>query len=511
MDMEPMKRIHAWIFARGGSKGVPHKNLRTVSGVSLIGRAVLAAKGVPLIKRVFVSTDSLSIAEEARRYGAEIPFMRPDELAQDISPERLSWAHAVQWERENLGQDAMDVMVVVPVTAPLRQSEDIVACLSKYQEGGYDTVIGVTRSDRHPAFNMVTMDGQTGRVTLVMPCGQGYYRRQDAPAVYNITTAAYVTSPAFVLNEPGSYMKGRVGACELPERCSIDVDSEADFAVAEAYASRVGGFPSSELTFASLSSMRGRTVLLTGGNGYLGRTMAQALAEKGADLAIVDLRLAPERFWSDIAARHGVRIQEYIVDMADEQALRALPETVEKTFGRLDVVVNNAAFVGTSSLKGWAVPFAQQRSDTWRAALEVNLTAVFNLVQAAVPALERSGHGAVVNIASIYGVVGPNCDLYEGTNMGNPAAYAASKGGVVQLTRWLSTVLAPRIRVNAITPGGIFRGQPKAFLDKYEGRTPLGRMAREDDFIGAIVYFASDLSRYVTGQNLLVDGGFSVW
>jgi len=177
----------------------------------------------------------------------------------------------------------------------------------------------------------------------------------------------------------------------------------------------------------------------------------------------------------------------------------------------MDILLNNAAYVGTSGLTGWAVPFEQQTSDTWRKAMEVNLTAVFNLTQASREALIASGHGSIINIASIYGIVGPNLDLYEGTSMGNPAAYAASKGGLVQFTRWCATVLAPQIRVNAITPGGISRNQSETFLERYVSRTPMKRMGTEEDFQGAIVYLASDLSKYVTGHNLIVDGGFSVW
>ena len=125
--------------------------------------------------------------------------------------------------------------------------------------------------------------------------------------------------------------------------------------------------------------------------------------------------------------------------------------------------------------------------------------------------LREHGKGTIVNIGSIYGVAGPDLRLYEGTKMGNPAAYAASKGGLIQLTRWLSTVLAPDIRVNCISPGGVFRNQPEAFVQRYVARTPLARMGAEEDLKGAIAYFTSDLSAYVTGENIMVDGGWKVW
>lgn len=127
------------------------------------------------------------------------------------------------------------------------------------------------------------------------------------------------------------------------------------------------------------------------------------------------------------------------------------------------------------------------------------------------PILKSSKGASVINISSIYGAIAPNWELYKGLDMANPAAYSVSKGGLIQLSKWLSTTLAPDIRVNSISPGGILRSQPDEFVERYEQRTPLKRMANEDDFRGAIAYLGSDLSRYVTGQNIFVDGGWSVW
>ena len=155
--------------------------------------------------------------------------------------------------------------------------------------------------------------------------------------------------------------------------------------------------------------------------------------------------------------------------------------------------------------------FQKQSIETWKKALEVNLTAAFILAQGLVPILEKSEGANIINIGSTYGKWGPDYKLYEKTSMGNPAAYAASKGGLIQLTRWLATTLANKIRVNTLSPGGVFRNQPEIFVKKYNSRTPLGRMATEDDFRGAIAYLATDLSSYVTGQNLAIDGGWGIW
>ena len=261
-----------------------------------------------------------------------------------------------------------------------------------------------------------------------------------------------------------------------------------------------------------LMNLNGRVALITGGAGHVGSAIADALAELGAAIAIVDVNVdAANKTADQLRAQHGHPTLALGVDLADEGAVRALPEQVARALGGLDVLVNCAAFVGTTQLKGWGVPFEQQSSETWRSALEVNLTSVFNLTQSAAPQLKASGHGCVINISSIYGVYGPDLRFYEGTGMGSPAAYAASKGGLLQFTRWCATVLAPDIRVNAITPGGVFRNQDERFVARYVGKTPLGRMATEEDIKGAACYLASDLSAYVTGQNLLVDGGFGVW
>lgn len=261
-----------------------------------------------------------------------------------------------------------------------------------------------------------------------------------------------------------------------------------------------------------LMNLHGRAALITGGAGHLGMSMAESLAECGASLVLADKAEArPQEKADRLAADFGISAVGLDVDLSVEEQVLDLPEAAAGLFGGIDILVNNAAFVGTSDLQGWVTDFEQQNIATWRKALEVNLTAAFALSQKSAPWLRRSGKGCIINISSVYGVCGPDLSLYEGTAMGNPAAYAASKGGLLQLTRWLATVLAPEVRVNAICPGGVWRNQPEAFHKRYNARTPLQRMATEEDFKGAAAYLAGDLSAYVTGHTLMVDGGFSCW
>ncbi len=261
-----------------------------------------------------------------------------------------------------------------------------------------------------------------------------------------------------------------------------------------------------------LIDLNGRVAVITGAVGHIGSAFAEAFAELHASVVLLDRNEARLGTCAQsLRGQYGTETLAFPVDLEDEQKTRQIPRVVLEKFGRIDILVHCAALVGTSDLEGWAVPFSEQRSDTWRRALEVNLTAAFILTQAAAPALKESGHGSVITMGSIYGMVGPDMGLYGGTTLGNPAAYNASKGGILQLTRYLATVLAPDIRVNCISPGGVERGQTDPFLSRYIARTPLKRMAKEEDLKGAAVYLASDLSSYVTGQNIVVDGGWTAW
>ncbi|MGE4553642.1 MAG: NTP transferase domain-containing protein, partial [Desulfovibrionaceae bacterium] len=220
--------IYGFVFARGGSKGVPGKNLRPLGGRPLVARAVETGLACPRIDRMFVSTDDPAIAEAARAAGAEVPFLRPAELAGDKTPERLAWRHAIQALG---GPGSFDVFVSLPCTAPLRAVADVDACLDRFLEGGADTVIAVTEAAHHPSFNMVRLD-DAGYAALAMPLPGGVANRQQAPRLYDITTVAYVTTPEFVLRTD-SYFQGRVRTVTVPAERALDIDTELDLAFAE--------------------------------------------------------------------------------------------------------------------------------------------------------------------------------------------------------------------------------------------------------------------------------------
>lgn len=263
---------------------------------------------------------------------------------------------------------------------------------------------------------------------------------------------------------------------------------------------------------ATLADLTGRTAVVAGGAGHIGSVLADALAEQGAAVAVVDLDADRSAATAAMLAEHrGVHAFALAVDLTNEEATRRIPHEVLERTGRIDVLVHAAALMSNDPLPNWTTPFEEQGTEVWRQALEVNLTSMFVLAQESAPALRAHGCGSVIGFGSIYGMVGPDWRIYDSTDMGNAAGYAASKGGIIQLTRWLATTLAPDIRVNCVSPGGVSRGHPDEFRHAYETRTPLRRMATEEDLKGATVFLASDLSAYVTGHNLVVDGGWTVW
>jgi len=227
--MSKMKFI-ALICARGGSKGLPGKNTQLLADVPLIGWSIKVAKQTERISRVIVSTDSHDIAKVAREYGAEVPFIRPAELAQDSSSEWLVWRHALDYLAEN-GSDTIDGLVSLPPTAPLRSVTDIDKCLDEFEKGEVDVVITVTNAHRSPYFNMV-VNNEEGYSSLVMPPNIRVVRRQDTPVLFDMTTVAYVTRPKFISEKDGIF-EGRVRSIFVPPERAVDIDTLLDFKIAE--------------------------------------------------------------------------------------------------------------------------------------------------------------------------------------------------------------------------------------------------------------------------------------
>lgn len=226
-------RAISFIFARGGSKGVPGKNVKLLDGKPLIAHSIQVAKDCPGLEKVIVSTDDAQIAAVAREHGAEVPFMRPPELATDTAPEWLAWRHAVDWSLREFGK--FDAFVSLPATSPFRNVADVEACIDVLRrDPRTDAVITVKDAERSPYFNMVSLD-EYGYAGLVCKPAGSISRRQDAPAVYDITTVAYAVRPDFILRA-NRLFDGNIRTVTVPAERALDIDTPYDFLLAEAIA-----------------------------------------------------------------------------------------------------------------------------------------------------------------------------------------------------------------------------------------------------------------------------------
>jgi len=219
------------VFARGGSKGVAGKNLRKIAGTSLLELSVGMGLKTVAIDRVLCSTDSDEIAAEATRLGAEVPFLRPENLSGDNSPEWGAWQHLAQFLIDG-GASESDVLVSLPTTSPLRALEDVVDALELFEGGTFDLVLGVSEAARSPWFNMVTRAANAEVRLVANTEGGPVTRRQDAPAAFDVTTVVYVTTLGFVLRSRGLF-EGSVGSVLIPRERAIDVDTALDLEFAD--------------------------------------------------------------------------------------------------------------------------------------------------------------------------------------------------------------------------------------------------------------------------------------
>jgi NAD(P)-dependent dehydrogenase (short-subunit alcohol dehydrogenase family) len=269
-----------------------------------------------------------------------------------------------------------------------------------------------------------------------------------------------------------------------------------------------------------MSVLFDRVAIVTGAVGMLGRRHCQALARAGAHVVVTDLALDEcEAFAGQLSAESGVDAFDCAANITDRDSVLALRDEVLDRFGRIDVLVNNAAIDDRFDDS----PAAAERSrfetyplDAWRRMLDVNITGAFLSSQVLGSEMARRGAGSIINIASTYGIVAPDPSLYQrpdGTQaFVKSAAYPCSKAALLALTRYLAAYWGHAgVRVNALSPGGVEAGQESWFVERYAERTPLGRMARPDDYQDALVFLAGDGSRYMTGANLVVDGGFTAW
>lgn len=261
----------------------------------------------------------------------------------------------------------------------------------------------------------------------------------------------------------------------------------------------------------------GRIAVVTGGCGILGKYFCDGLADHGANVAVIDLdQNEVDNAAIELCDNFGINAIGVACDISNTNAVMQAAEKIEQELGPIDILHNNAATKG-KSLESFLEPLESYSLETWREIMSVNLDGMFLVAKEIGGRMAARGQGSIIQTASVYGVLGSDNRIYEGSEyngmpINNPAVYSASKAGVVGLTQHLATYWAAKgVRVNTLTPGGVESGQNDAFKQRYSSRVPLGRMGHPEEMVGALIFLASDASSYITGQNILVDGGLSAW
>ena len=265
-----------------------------------------------------------------------------------------------------------------------------------------------------------------------------------------------------------------------------------------------------------LFSLRGKVAVVTGALGLIGRNHCMALSEAGASVVVADLN---EQKCADFANEYLTNSIGAYLDVTNKNSISDLVSTVNKHYGKIDILVNNAAINDMFEDPKAAMEqskFENYPLELWQKSLDVNLTGVFLCSQQIGSYMVELGSGSIINVSSTYGMVAPDQSLYQDPNgkqaFVKPPAYSVTKSGVIMLTKYLASYWGNSgVRVNTLTPGGVQNAQDAYFVENYSRKTPLGRMAKPGDYKGAIVFLASDASSYMTGANLVVDGGWTCW
>jgi len=245
-----------------------------------------------------------------------------------------------------------------------------------------------------------------------------------------------------------------------------------------------------------MKKLKNKIIIVTGGSGLIGLATLKHLIKEGAVVINADIKPHPKK----------IKAEFYKMDITKKSSIQKTIKKIIKTYGAIDGLVNNAY----PRTKDWGNKFELVTDESWKANVDMQMNSVFTMSQLVLAEMTKQQKGSIVNIASIYGVVGNDFTVYDGTDLTSPAAYAAIKGGIINFTRYLASYFGKdKIRVNTVSPGGVFNHQPEKFVKNYEHKVPLKRMAQPEDIAPAISFLLSDESSYITGHNLIVDGGWS--
>ncbi len=504
-----MAKILVVIGCRGGSKGVKGKNVRSLMGKPLIAYTIAQALAWGKAKRVVVSTDSREIAEIARAYGAEVPFMRPKIMATATASKGPAIKHALI-ECQRIYKEKYDVVVDLDVTCPIRTTKDLDNCLKIFQKYHPKTIFSVVHAHKNPYFNMV--EKINGKIQLSKKPEKYIYRRQDCPPVYSMNAAIYFFRSDYVLE--GEYPRPFSDDTKIyvmDDIAAVDIDREVDFKYIE-FLAKEGvvnlGQTQPAKNYLDKFSLKGKTIFVCGGAGLIGAEVARAVASCGARTVILDVNKTKAGELIKELSLAGGEVCFESFDVTKIEKIESTLKILAQKYNRLDGWIN-LSYPRTSD---WGNKVEDLKVNSLRKNVDTQLNSAIWATRAVALIMKKQKiHGSIVNLGSTYGVQGNDFTIYEGTKMTSPMAYAAIKGGIINLTRYMASYFgSAQVRINNLCPGGIqTKEHNPRFVKNYEKKTPLKRMGHPEDIASAAIFLLSDASAYVTGETLMVDGGWT--
>ena len=489
-------KILAVIPARKGSKGLNSKNLTALNGYPLIHYTTKAAIDSELVDKTIVSTDSDKIANIAKSLGAQI-IKRPKKLAHDTAPLEPVIQHVLDnlKRKENYSPD---IIVLLQNTSPLRNSKYIDGVISVLTKGKYDSVLS-----GYPYHTFVWNVEKNSSITPSSYDPQNRKRRQESNEQVLENGAIYATTrKAFKKSQ--CRISGKIGFYPMPMELSYNIDNEDDLHNAERILQNQNIY--------DLFSVKGKNIIITGASGLLGSFFSRTLLEGGANLALIDHNTSVSQALKEEFGNEGQIIQIYKCDLSKPNQISATIKKIKKDFTTIDVLINNAAFVSakTFGIKDFK-NFETHPLDLWKKAFEVNVDAPFLLSQKVLGVMKKQKSGSIINISSNYGIVGPDFDTYENEKLWTPPGYAVTKSAILNLTRYIANLYGKyNIRCNTLSPSGVATDKlSDVFKKRYASRNAFKRMAKVSDYAGPLVFLCSDASGYMTGANLIIDGGWT--
>lgn len=491
-------KILSIIPSRGGSKGIPLKNLALLNNKPLQYYTINASLNSKLITRTIVSTDNKKIAEHAKLMGAEV-FSRPKKLSIDSAHIEPIISDILKRLKNN-ENFIPDIIVLLQNTSPLRNSFHIDECLKKLITKKFDSILSGSESK--------ALVWQIKNNNEITPITYDPYMRENRQIMAKNKLlengAIYATKYKNFIRSK-SRVSGKIGFYKMPSDMYYEIDQPSDLLI-------VDHLMKTFENYTDPFSVKNKNIILTGSSGLLGSHYAKVLLERGANLALVDHSAELSQKIVSKFNHHNQKVKFYRCDLSKPKQILQTFKKIIKDFKTIDVLINNAAFVSAKSftIKNFK-NYETHPLDLWKKSFEVNVDAVHICCQETLKIMKKQKYGSIINISSNYGLVSPSFETYENEPLWTPPEYAVTKSAILNLTRYIAHLYGKyNIRCNNFILSGVATKRlSNRFKKRYGSKTAFDRMATVDDYTGPIVFLSSDGSSYMTGANLVVDGGWT--